>query len=91
MDTQIFQKECNDFTTETNSLIGNKSTTTMKNYSYFKDDPYISMFEDDKQDDEQIDLMEEGEDSRESPYVEKENEHIGVTLQLPKGGELKNM
>ena len=44
---------------------------------------YVSMFEDNEQDDKEIVLKEPGEDSRESPHIEKEDEHIGITLKLP--------
>ena len=90
IESQSFKKECDEFTKEMHSLIGNSSTSTISNHSCYEDDPYTSMFEGDEQDDEAIELIEPGESSGESPHVERDDEHIGVALRLPKRGELKD-
>ena len=95
------QRRKNDYTKEMESLIGNYSNATIRNHERFEDDPYDHIFAGDEGPGitEAQECNENGEISKrpdtdevigsDPPFVEDNDEHIGVNIDLPFMGELK--
>ena len=99
MDSPATKRRCEDFTKEMESHIGNYTTGTFNNHADFGSDPYENIFEADELDDENIQPQEVDEAGNpvnhldadnfvetEPPFMENEDEHVGVELTLPYQG-----
>jgi hypothetical protein len=90
-------KERMDLHTKTvESLIGNYTQATLDNCDdKHADDPYASMFESDDLDNEDIDPMHDEsfkpdvDDIKEAPFNEIDDKYIGMKVDLPHLGEMK--
>ena len=99
MDNPETKRRCEDFTKEMESHIGNYVAGTFKNHDAYGENPYDNMFEDDELDDEDI-LPQEVDGNgdpipridvdyfleTEPPFMENDDEHIGLELTLPNQG-----
>ena len=99
MDSPATKRRCEDFTKEMESHIGNYAAGTFKNHADFGTDPYENIFEPDDYDDEDIQPQEVDKAGNpihhpdadnfletEPPFVENDDEHIGIELMLPYQG-----
>ena len=102
LDNPDVKRRCSDYTREMESFIGNYANATFRAHEAYGDDPYEHIFPPDDLDDEDIlpqEFDEKGEPilrfeadnflASDPPFVETNDEHIGVQLNLPYKGELR--